>query len=623
MRRLSIRQLLFTLLSLGIVIAAIYSVGGYYLLKKETEKAIKMESLNQALYTAKEMAGLYDRITDAYKEHEAEMYNALKTSQQYFKENGRDASLETLKKKITKGRDEIIYEVFEINDQYVIDKTTYPNDLGLDFKLWKYPHQLLKEIYQNPGSIDLSIIIHSASFVDMRRFIVQRADNDNYLIQLGLTLSRDYLKQETIVTLQKKIPTLLNTKVYQVFGTVVAPKDVERWWMMEVHEHTGNPQIIQDDVTNEFTALIEPMLPRSQTFKTRKDRQEYFVELFKEKRYLDSYFWRGDQYIHRVVLPLSSRFGRYNGSISIIVIEFDESEGQHDLIVMNIMVFVLWVFLFLFTFLAVWLVRSRIISPLSILQKMMRENEEMPLVKIPNKRDEVGAISRAYNQLLDDVHREISSNKVLLQEFKTFSANAIHQIRTPLSVIKIALEMAESQNKEAEKQIKASLVSIEHMYDTLSYMVQYEKIDFVVEMIDLSALFEKRIEIFQVVADANDIRFDVNIEPSLYVMMNPTEAEYLIDNNLSNSIKFSKEGSVVSLSLRRSNDEIMLSFWNYGKAIRDVEAVFKRHVREDEQRSGSGIGLNMVDTICRQNKILIQVEYVNGQNNFSYFIEAM
>jgi len=623
MRQLSIRALLFVLLGAGMIIAAIYSFGGYYLLKKETERAIQMESLNRASYVSKEMAGLYDRITDAYKEHEEGMYSALQQAQLYFKENGRYASLEALKVQFMKEQKETIYEVFQINDQYVIERTTYPNDLGLDFKLWDNPHKLLEGVFSDPGAIDLSMIIHSASYVDMRRFIVQRAEDDDYLLQLGLTLDRDYLQQQTIVSLQQKIPTLINTRVYQVFGSSRAPKDIERWWMMEVREKNGNPQMIQDDVSREFKEILTPMLPVSKSFKSRKDRQKYFIELFKEKRYLDTYFWKDKQYVHRVVMPLSSRFSLYNESISLIVIEFDESASQRTLMMMNIMVGLLWLFLGLFAFVALWLVRSRIIMPLSLLQKKMSENESMPLSNVPYSRDEVGAITRAYNQLLDDLHREIYSNQVLLDQFKTFAGNAIHQIRTPLSVIKIALEMAESQNREAEQQIEASLVSIEHMYDTLSYMVQHDKVEYPTEKLDLSLLFKKRIDIFEVVAQANDIVFNVDIEPNLSVMMNPIEAEYLIDNNLSNAIKFSKPGSVVTLSLRDTGSEIMLSFLNYGEAIQDIEAVFKRHVREDESRSGSGIGLNMVDTICKHNNILIQVDYINEQNQFLYFIEAM
>ncbi len=303
--------------------------------------------------------------------------------------------------------------------------------------------------------------------------------------------------------------------------------------------------------------------------------------------------------------------------------EFDESAAQRTLLMMNIMVGVLWVLLAYLASMAIWLVHSRIIFPLSLMQKQMVHNEGVPLSKIPHKRDEVGSITRAYNQLLDDLHREIYSNQVLLSQFKTFAGNAIHQIRTPLSVIKIALEMAESQNKEAEQQIKASLVSIEHMYDSLSYMVQHEKIEYPLEKMDLSAVFEKRVKTFQVVAHANDITFNVHIEPNLFVMMNPVEAEYLIDNNLSNAIKFGKPGKEVTLSLRRSNSELVLSFLNFGEPIHNIETIFQRHVREDESRSGSGIGLNMVETICKRNNILIQVDYINEQNQFSYFIEAM
>ena len=623
MRGMSISRLLSVLISLGILIAAVYSIGGYYLLKKATEKSIEMESLNRTFYVNKEMAGLYNRISDAYESREVEMYEALRYAQRYFKSHGREASLESLKQRLISDHNESIYEVFQINEAYVIDRTTYPNDLGLDFKHWQSPYRLLQDIYDHPGKIDLSMIIHSASYVDMRRFIVQRAEDDSYLIQLGLTLERDYLQQKSIISLQEKIPTLINTRVYQVFGSPRAPKDVERWWMMEIHEHTGNPQMLQDDVSDEFQKIIISMIPSPQSFINRKARQKYYIDLFKEHHYLDSYFYKEERYIHRIVMPLSSRFTLYNESVSLIVMDFDESVGQERLMMMNIMVTLLWAFLLLLTLIAVWLVRSRIIIPLFMMQSQMRMSESVSLSTLPNSDDEVGSISRAYNHLLEDLHREISSNKALLQEFKLFAGNAIHQIRTPLSVIKIALEMMESKNREAEQQIRSSLVSIEHMYDALSYVVQHDKVVYIPEKIDFSELFEMRIKVFTVVAEAHDMRFDIHIEPDLYVSMSRQEAEYLIDNNLSNVIKFSRAGSMMTLSLRRIKSEIMLSFWSYGEMIEDSRLIFKRYFREDKCKRGSGIGLNMVDTICRRYNIMIEVEYLDEQNRFTYYIEAM
>ncbi len=620
--KLSIRQLLIVLTSGGMLIAVIYSLGSYYYLKEATDKAIKMESLNRAYVVTKQMGGLYDRIANEYEEREDEMYLALREAQTYFEINGRDASLEGLKAQLMQGREGSIYDVCLINRRYIIEAATFKADLGLDFHGLPKAHMVLKEVFADPETIDLSVVLHSGDFMNMRRYIVQHAVDGEYMVQLGLTLDRDYLQQRSILRIQEDVPTLISTESYQVFSSPRAPLDVERWWSMEfppkaVHE------IDYLKITEFFDKTIKLALDAPDDFSERAKRFHYISEAFKTKNYLDQYFWRDGVYVHWVVMPLFSRFNNYNESINLLVMEFDESASHRTLVLMNIIFVVLWILLAILTLSATWLLHSRIISPLSLLQNKIASDEGVPISKMPNMQDEVGSITVAYNRLLSDLHREIYSNKVLLEQFKVFAGNAIHQIRTPLSVIKIALEMAESQNREAEQQIEASLVSIEHMYDTLSYMVQHDKVEYPSEKIDFSLLFEKRVTVFRVVAEANDIAFSVHIEPKLYVMMNRTEAEYLIDNNLSNSIKFSKPGSVVTLSLRDTGSELILSFLNYGEAIEDVEAVFKRHVREDESRSGSGIGLNMVDTICKHNNILIQVDYINDQNQFSYFIEAM
>ena len=322
---------------------------------------------------------------------------------------------------------------------------------------------------------------------------------------------------------KEDVPTLISTESFQVFLSPRAPLDVERWWTMELHNKPVQ-KIDYNKIIGDFDKTIRLALDAPDDFSERAKRFHYITEVFETNNYLDRYFWRDGVYIHWVVMPLFSRFSSYNESINLLVMEFDESESQQTLAMMNMMVTLLWLTLAGLALTAVWLIRYRIITPLSLLQKKMSENENMPMSNVPYSRDEVGAITRAYNQLLDDLHREIYSNQVLLDKFKNFAGNAINPIRTPLSVIKIALEMAESQNREAEQQIEASLVSIEHMYDTLSYMVQNEKVEYPPEKIDLSLLFEKRMKSFQVVAEANDIEFSVNIESGLYAMMNPIDA---------------------------------------------------------------------------------------------------
>ena len=622
MKHLSIRRLIILLVSVAVLIGLTYSFVGYYYLKQATEKAIKMESINRAYAVTKQMSGLYNYIATTYINREKDVYLALQEARRYLKEHGRDASLDVLKQQLMKDRNGSIYDVYLINSDYVIEATTYADDLGLDFKHLPKAHAVLLENFDDSKQIDLSPILHSGSDNNMRRYIVQQSMDGEYLVQLGQSLDKKSLEQQKIIAMQTYLPNLLNSETYQIFGWERAPLDIERWWMMEHHDMKVEVTLYDQTISN-FDAMMGEMLELPKGFSKRSVRFNYFRDAFKREAFLERYFWKDGRYIHWIVMPLFTQFNQHMESLNILVMEFDETASQETIKLMNIWVVLLWLFLGLMVAASVWLIQVRVIAVLSQLQQKMRKNESIALETLPNLKDEVGSISRVYNQLLDDLHREIYSNKVLLSEFKTFASNAIHQIRTPLSVIKIALEMAECKNKESEQQIKASLVSIEHMYDTLSYMVQHEKVEYLSEKLDLSALFEKRIAIFNVVALAHDITFSIDIEPNLYVMMNQTEAEYLIDNNLSNAIKFSQPDSTVTLTLRDTGDELLLSFLNYGEAIKDVSSVFKRHVREDESRSGSGIGLNMVDTICKHNNILIQVDYVNKQNQFLYFIEAM
>lgn len=357
---------------------------------------------------------------------------------------------------------------------------------------------------------------------------------------------------------------------------------------------------------------------------THQVLMEYFSnKIIGELKYQDIHLWEEGHYVHRIMMPFMTFRNNLDKSINLLIMEFDHSEIEKARHFMQQSMWAFWIFFSLLIGILIWILRYKILDPLSIMQSKMRKKESVPFEKIPYRNDELGAISRTYNQLLEDLQREILSNKSLYEEFKIFSGNAIHQIRTPLSVIKIALEMIQTADKEAKKRIRSSLVSIEHMYDSLSYMVQHDKIEYVKERLDISKLFEQRCKIFSIVAETNDVILEQYIEPDIMVMMNPYEAEYLIDNNLSNAIKHGEQGKAITLSLRKINNEVELRFENYAKAIDNIETIFHRYTRENHRVEGSGIGLSMVKTICERNEIFIRVDYLHGRNRFIYHIEAI
>lgn len=604
--------------------AIVYSLGSYYYLKHSTVKALQMESLNRAYYVTKQMSAIYDRVAHEYRKREIEMYQALNEAQAYFKANGPHAPLDVLRRKLMEGREGSIYNVYLINNNYIIENTTFQPDLGLDFKELPVAHKILQGIYGNPETIDLSPVIYDAVGIDFKRYVVQRAIDGEYMVQLGLSLDRALSLQQAVSELQKSVPKLVSSSAYQIFTSSAFPYSVEKQWSMEYSSMSKQECVNRhDDDLELFKRIMAPMMRSPVEQMDQNSFSRHLSDMFEKEHFRATYFSRDGHHVHRVVMPFFSYLKAYDQSINLLVMDFDESEAEHTLQMMNVVVGILWVLLFLMSVTVVWLMRYRVAGPLAMIQGQMKEKKAVEHSMLRVRSDEISDMAAVYNQLLADLNREIRSNEELLEQFRTFTANAIHQIRTPVSVMKIALEMIDTPNEEAMLQIKASLISIEHMYDSLSYTLQQESIDFPSERLDLSVLLEARIALFSVVAAAHDSKIRAEIESDIAVQINLTEAEYLIDNNLSNAIKYGTPKEPISVKLHRSGNEIVLSIESMGKPIKDTKVIFERYHRDDASRRGSGIGLHMVEVICERNHILIQVDSLGGKSRFTYYFPTI
>ncbi len=353
-----------------------------------------------------------------------------------------------------------------------------------------------------------------------------------------------------------------------------------------------------------------------------KNFNKYIVNFSKNEGYKDTYFYRDSKYIHQIIMPFYSYLNNQEDTVYIISIEFDESEAKEIIQYMEIISYIIWFIFFILTFLFFYIINSKVIKPIDNLQSLMKHKKPVDSKLLINTNDEISSMSLIYNQLLQDLKREILSNEELLEEFKNFTANTIHQVRTPVSVIKIALEMIETTNDDAVLQIKASLISIEHMYDSLSYALHHDHIKFTKEKLNLSELLKQRVDLFSTIAKAYDSEIIYDIAEDIFIHMNKVEAEYLIDNNLSNAIKYGDPQKDIRVELHKVGSNIILFFESFGEEITDTKIIFNRYHRENNDRQGNGIGLHMVDNISKHNNILIKVDYEHGKNQFKYFFDS-
>jgi len=172
-------------------------------------------------------------------------------------------------------------------------------------------------------------------------------------------------------------------------------------------------------------------------------------------------------------------------------------------------------------------------------------------------------------------------------------------------------------------QINSAISMLSNAYEDLSYIISNDTMEYKPIDIDLTHFLQERIHFFEVIAQANEKTIYATIANDIRIMMNDTELERLIDNNISNAIKHSNEKSQIKIVLVKTNAEPILKFISNGKNINNVSMIFDRNYTETHSAKRSlGLGLSMVKTICEKNSIDYSASSEEGINTFTYIFKS-
>mgnify|MGYP001154459612 CR=1 FL=1 len=193
-----------------------------------------------------------------------------------------------------------------------------------------------------------------------------------------------------------------------------------------------------------------------------------------------------------------------------------------------------------------------------------------------------------------------------------FSADIAHEIRTPITNLVTQTEIVLSQprsQKELEEVLYSNLEEFSHMAKMVSDMLFLAQADenlLVPESVPLDLQTEtiKVFEFFEAWAEERDVTLRFVGQPSL-VMGDPLMIRRVINNLLSNAIRYTPRGMSVTVQVSSQDDKVIYSVENPGTPISDehLPRLFDRFYRVDpsRQRKGenSGIGLAIVKSIIR------------------------
>ena len=191
-----------------------------------------------------------------------------------------------------------------------------------------------------------------------------------------------------------------------------------------------------------------------------------------------------------------------------------------------------------------------------------------------------------------------------------FIKDTTHELNTPLSAILANVEMMD-QNVMVEKNITklkriniaAKTVSV--LYKDLTYLTLEQEQKNEDEMIELKTLIHDRTEYFSILAESKKLECDLDLEEAS-LFADRRKITRVIDNLISNAIKYNKRNGTVGIKLRHGK----LVIWDTGIGMKEenIPYMFDRYLRFNDSEGGFGIGLSIVKMILDEYHISIEVE---------------
>jgi two-component system, sensor histidine kinase and response regulator len=212
----------------------------------------------------------------------------------------------------------------------------------------------------------------------------------------------------------------------------------------------------------------------------------------------------------------------------------------------------------------------------------------------------------------------------MLEEMNVLLRESFHEIYTPLGLIKSSLSLLELEEKDNEhlQNIKSSVQSLHSIYEDMYYAIKKEVRAYPPKWIDLESFINTRIKLFtpQMQYKNLSFNFDLKIESPM-ININETELERLIDNLMSNAIKYAIKNSFILIEISPFNEKIKIEISNKSEKIKDAKKLFDELYREDHSVMGLGIGLSIVKKICDKYNIDIDVESNDDITSFILYYE--
>ena len=235
---------------------------------------------------------------------------------------------------------------------------------------------------------------------------------------------------------------------------------------------------------------------------------------------------------------------------------------------------------------------------------------------VPNSKDEIAQLTSSFNEMLTRLDNAFSTQK-------QFSANAAHELRTPLAVLQTNLEVFEKKQepemveyRQLFTMIKEQTARLSQLVGTLLDMTNLKSVPRT-DQVTLEELVDEVFCDLDPIAEKAGISIHFNDSSNQDLHSDVTGSYVLlyraVYNLVENAIKYNRPHGSVSVSVKQENGQAMVLVTDTGIGIspENQKKIFDPFFRVDKSRSramgGAGLGLALVDSIAKEHRGTVKV----------------
>jgi len=269
-----------------------------------------------------------------------------------------------------------------------------------------------------------------------------------------------------------------------------------------------------------------------------------------------------------------------------------------------------------------WVLASRSLKPIDRIVTELGHVESSTLAA----RLEVGSSGGEVDRLREAINRMLERLHVAFDRLQGFTADAAHELRTPIARLQCQLELAVNKPPSeagAREALTEALDHVAELHALVDNMLFLARMDAEPRLrgagsVDVGALLRDIGEPFVLLAEQKGVRLSVECEGEVRTQGDPALLRRLFGNLIDNAVRYTPEGGRVTARLRHEGG-CVVSVADTGIGIQPeaLPHVFDRFYRADESRSrdagGAGLGLSIVKRVVELHSGALDIQSAPGQ----------